>query len=474
MNVNKNIVYGQPTTINNPQHVMQPTSSIHGYPPGSSPYGYAVPQAVRSSGISTNHWRSTAYTSQANWTVSQSQPLYHSQHHIQENPLIRLPSAGQVPTTSNTVHYHGDHLSNTSSPVGLNPHGGLIGPGWKSHMQSQPVGVQAQSKLAVSSSAPGSSHLNIRQEIKSEDEDLTDPNLLRHKVLELYMEAMEHVRVTYRDKLQELFFLQNGGNLVDYPGWRKRQNPQLVAFLNASRLDHEVSISTPTATNTVSPSIQAQAVFTSQHHPLLMYQANRHPALEQMDPRLVQNQLGKPVQSQVGGPPYAQNYGFNPPFSQSLPPQSVSQQPVVAATQPQLSQNAQYNAALGTIPGSREALLQNTVVATAQSSVQNSLSAIYAPVLGTQEDIALQARKEQEIIQRVAELRKQGLWSASRLPKVHEPPRKKAHWDYLLEEMQWLATDFAQERRWKRNMARKVNISLLPTLYVCSLFVKFI
>ena len=60
-------------------------------------------------------------------------------------------------------------------------------------------------------------------------------------------------------------------------------------------------------------------------------------------------------------------------------------------------------------------------------------------------------------MQRVAELRKDGMWSARRLPKVSEPPRQKAHWDYLLEEMQWLAADFAQERKWKKAGARKVR-----------------
>ena len=60
-------------------------------------------------------------------------------------------------------------------------------------------------------------------------------------------------------------------------------------------------------------------------------------------------------------------------------------------------------------------------------------------------------------MQRVAELRKDGMWSARRLPKVSEPARQKAHWDYLLEEMQWLAADFAQERKWKKAGARKVR-----------------
>ena len=64
-------------------------------------------------------------------------------------------------------------------------------------------------------------------------------------------------------------------------------------------------------------------------------------------------------------------------------------------------------------------------------------------------------------MQRIAELRREGLWSARRLPKVQEPPRNKTHWDYLLEEAQWLATDFVQERRWKKAAARKVSLGFL-------------
>lgn len=38
------------------------------------------------------------------------------------------------------------------------------------------------------------------------------------------------------------------------------------------------------------------------------------------------------------------------------------------------------------------------------------------------------------------------------LPRLSTPSREKSHWDYLLEEMKWMATDFSQERNWKRAM----------------------
>ncbi|CAH1401525.1 unnamed protein product [Nezara viridula] len=64
-------------------------------------------------------------------------------------------------------------------------------------------------------------------------------------------------------------------------------------------------------------------------------------------------------------------------------------------------------------------------------------------------------QSEAYVMQRVGELQKDGLWPEKRLPKVHELPRAKAHWDYLLEEMAWLAADFAQERKWKKAAAKK-------------------
>uniref|UniRef100_A0A0K8SA08 Helicase domino n=2 Tax=Lygus hesperus TaxID=30085 RepID=A0A0K8SA08_LYGHE len=73
----------------------------------------------------------------------------------------------------------------------------------------------------------------------------------------------------------------------------------------------------------------------------------------------------------------------------------------------------------------------------------------------SQEQIVERAKQEAYVMQRIGELQKDGLWAEKRLPKVHELPRAKAHWDYLLEEMTWLAADFAQERKWKKAAAKK-------------------
>lgn len=42
------------------------------------------------------------------------------------------------------------------------------------------------------------------------------------------------------------------------------------------------------------------------------------------------------------------------------------------------------------------------------------------------------------------------------LPRVRTPARGKAHWDFLLEEMKWMAADFSQERNWKQVMQHRL------------------
>lgn len=64
--------------------------------------------------------------------------------------------------------------------------------------------------------------------------------------------------------------------------------------------------------------------------------------------------------------------------------------------------------------------------------------------------------QEADIEHRTQALKRDGFWSMKRLTRLTEPQRPKVHWDYLCEEMQWLSADFAQERRWKRGVARKV------------------
>ena len=100
--------------------------------------------------------------------------------------------------------------------------------------------------------------------------------------------------------------------------------------------------------------------------------------------------------------------------------------------------------------------------ATSSSETSNQIVSSLGSHMDTkqQQSIAERARHEAHIIQRITQLRKEGLWSIKRLPKLVEPQRAKTHWDFLLDEMTWMSTDFQQERKWKKNSCKKLSIAI--------------
>ena len=58
-------------------------------------------------------------------------------------------------------------------------------------------------------------------------------------------------------------------------------------------------------------------------------------------------------------------------------------------------------------------------------------------------------KKNVAIIARINELKEAGLWSLRQPKKQKLPCRGHTHWDYLLKEMEWLSTDFYEERKFK-------------------------
>lgn len=61
-----------------------------------------------------------------------------------------------------------------------------------------------------------------------------------------------------------------------------------------------------------------------------------------------------------------------------------------------------------------------------------------------------------KVISRVQDLQDHGVWSMRQIAKAEEPRRRKCHWDYLLEEMKWLRTDFKEERKLKIAQCRQI------------------
>lgn len=59
-------------------------------------------------------------------------------------------------------------------------------------------------------------------------------------------------------------------------------------------------------------------------------------------------------------------------------------------------------------------------------------------------------------LERIEQLKQERTWSFRQLKKQRATITQKAHWDYLLDEMRWMAVDFKQETRWRIATAYQV------------------
>lgn len=234
---------------------------------------------------------------------------------------------------------------------------------------------------------------------------------VRCKVVKNFRAKLAAIKLSHEILLKEKFFLENGGNLMDFLVWKKKPNVLRDQFLKQHEIDGVQDLSD------VGASIDPVSMINSQKQHNLPSSTTIQIPLSTVSPTL------------HATPPKG-NTPLSPGRSIALP--SSSPRPATRA--------------------------------------HSSFSSVYE---NSHEDIVMRARHEAEVMKSIGELRKEGLWSASRLPKVQEPARIKTHWDYLLEEMQWLATDFNNEKRWKINAARKVMsikdlLSHVTSMYFCS------
>lgn len=275
---------------------------------------------------------------------------------------------------------------------------------------------------------------NVSEEVKE----------LRRKVAECVYQNVEVIKKRYQHNLQELFFLQHGGNIINFLVWKQKPSPQWLTFQATYKLEDDIDFLTPASPfgpNQVH-NVGNVDYITLQHK---FYSGN--PLAANM------NQTFGTVMS-----PSVPAYGNIPNPQNAHSSGHISHNPAEAhidlsSSKLFLSKDPGFGQSFPTT-SSRHG---STTASTQGGGLSDGRSLVFREVSHSKEDIMLEARKEADILKRVAELRKEGLWSTKRLPKVQEPSRNKAHWDYVLEEMAWLATDFAQEQRWKKGVAKKVS-----------------
>lgn len=183
----------------------------------------------------------------------------------------QLPSVtSSVSATGGTIHHHGQNplRGAVSSTVQSNLHQSLLSvsltqqqqqalaqrravavtvattattPLSSSVMSTQSTRPVSDLRTGQSTSLRSVSSQPPRKKIKIEEKPAPSQEIanFRKLIIEAKHKEMLDIKANYFENLTEMFFLQNGGNLMDYHVWKKRPTPQLVSFLKSGNLDSD-------------------------------------------------------------------------------------------------------------------------------------------------------------------------------------------------------------------------------------------
>ena len=151
-------------------------------------------------------------------------------HHLGQGS----PGRSSMPPLSCPAH-------SSSSPRRSSSHSPTRGaPGHKSPTGG---GYRRPHSPARTSPLPSSPSLVMRKTMMPQTEERPPANAevaeLRQQVLQERLTDIKKLKDNYNNKLTELFFLQNGGNMMDFLAWKKRPNQQLFVYLSNQRMDDE-------------------------------------------------------------------------------------------------------------------------------------------------------------------------------------------------------------------------------------------
>ncbi|XP_076654085.1 domino helicase isoform X2 [Halictus rubicundus] len=307
----------------------------------------------------------------------------------------------------------------------------------------------------------------------------------RRRIMEHKMKRMRAIREKYSENASELFFLHAGGNMMDFQAWRKRQpTPQYLHFLRQHRLDpddddedltvplpaiSEIPLTptvTPTGSSIVSVNQCAEVKISSMNVTPVAVSTTLPAAVAQLNqqgsapvvpssPKQITTTVAASASAaatSASAAPVADKLSTTVTTVTTTTTTTTSTITVISTPIPTPIITATITTTAPKMSTAPTSTPSQPVVKLVKLPASNSTTSDMA---NNQEQIVEKAKQEAYVMQRIAELQREGLWSERRLPKVQEPPRTKAHWDYLLEEMVWLAADFAQERKWKKAAAKK-------------------
>ncbi|XP_043677029.1 helicase domino isoform X6 [Vespula pensylvanica] len=398
---------------------------------------------------------------------------------VQQVGVTRIVNISNTPPRVSTVGVPGASGSPLTSPSRQTPTKVVLATSPKLVRTSMGNMFIAPTSQVSMQSPPARKRLKLTESTEKITATADDAMGYRRRIMEHKMKRMRAIREKYAENASELFFLHAGGNMMDFQAWRKRPpTSQYLHFLRQHRLDTEdnnedLSVPLPSIPEISLPPVTSASttVPTNQSAEVKISGVGVTPVAVSTTLPAAVAQLSQ--QGQVPGRPQGGRHGMvfafraaiqSSPVTVHPPPTSTLAPTLIIGGTPIVPEIPKH-----TTPASpvTEKTPITPVVTKAPSPSRSTSqpvvklmklptsSVVSNDITNNQEQIVEKAKQEAYVMQRIAELQREGLWSERRLPKVQEPARTKAHWDYLLEEMVWLAADFAQERKWKKAAAKK-------------------
>ena len=176
-------------------------------------------------------------------------------------------AAGTSPSSQTTAHPQGLHTPTAQQPLPVtpgNPQGavrrmsssGSLSPGMNTQRPTfeRTSPLLSYGPLTLSNrTSPIQSPDRVRKRIKLEAVEPTTAEIGNKRKLtcDEKLRQMREIKENYNEHLTELFFLQNGGNIMDYYTWKKRPTVQLLHFLKSGNLDSDDDEEVPVGTETM-------------------------------------------------------------------------------------------------------------------------------------------------------------------------------------------------------------------------------
>lgn len=200
-------------------------SELHQQPLVSLPQSHSL----SASGATVHHQLSLPLTPTSSVSASGGTIHHHGQSPVRGTviPLSnrqRISTMNQQSTQRVSSSETGGTISGLVTPKGLLDMKAFTG-----------VGVSTLPR------SPGSAGPSPRKKLKLEEKPPATSEIdhQRKVICDHVHKEMLQIKENYIEHLSELFFLQNGNNMIDYMSWKKRPTPQLVAFLKSSNLDSD-------------------------------------------------------------------------------------------------------------------------------------------------------------------------------------------------------------------------------------------